>query len=281
MRGMRLAVLGSGSGGNATLLDTGQGLLLVDAGLSAKQLVLRMAQLGISPEELTGILLTHEHGDHVAGLEVFSRKFDVPVYVTALTRESLAHKVSSVRRWKLFTAGQTFEVAGVSVASFSIPHDAVDPVGFVFEGQGRKAGVLTDLGHVSHQVRSLLEGVSALVLEANYCDQMLEDDEKRPWSLKQRISSRHGHLSNQQACSLAEDLVAGGLERVILGHLSKDCNTAKVAEAAFERLLLREVRVASQTEVTGWMRVASKVPKTDPVLEEVTGQVLLELFERC
>lgn len=271
-------MLGSGSGGNATLLDTGEGFLLVDAGLSAKQLVLRMAILGISPEELSGILLTHEHGDHVGGLEVFARKFDVPVFVTALTREVLARKISSVRSWKLFSAGQEFEVAGVRVASFSIPHDAVDPVGFVFEGRGMKAGVLTDLGHVSTKVTSLLEGVSALVLEANYCDQMLEDDEKRPWSLKQRISSRHGHLSNEQACALAKDLQAGGLERVILGHLSRDCNTAKVAGAVFEPLSLKEVRVASQTEVTGWMKVAEEPPKVAFALEDCSGQVLMELF---
>lgn len=275
---MRLAVLGSGSGGNATLLDTGEGFLLVDAGLSAKQLVLRMASLGITPEDLSGILLTHEHGDHVGGLEVFARKFDVPVFVTALTREVLARKVTSVRSWRLFSAGQDFEVAGVRVASFSIPHDAVDPVGFVFEGRGMKAGVLTDLGHVSTKVTSLLEGVTALVLEANYCDQMLDEDEKRPWSLKQRIASRHGHLSNEQACSLAKDLQAGGLERVILGHLSKDCNTAQVAGAVFEPLGLKEVCVASQTEVTTWVKVAAPPPASPRLSEEFDGQVLMEFF---
>ena len=274
---MRLAVLGSGSGGNATLLDTGQGYLLVDVGLSAKQLVLRMAVLGVEPEELSGVLITHEHGDHVKGLEVFCRKFDVPVYATAMTQEVLARKVTSVRQWKLFAAGQGFECGGAVVESFAIPHDAVDPVGFLFEASGERAGVLTDLGHVNDRLKSRLQGVQALVLEANYCDQMLEDDEVRPWSLKQRISSRHGHLSNEQACDLARELQVEGLDRVILGHLSRDCNSAAVAEEVFTPLKLRELVVASQTEVTGWMLVTDPKPVVLSV-DDKTGQVEMELF---
>jgi phosphoribosyl 1,2-cyclic phosphodiesterase len=258
-------------------MDTGAGYLLVDAGLSAKQLVLRMALLGVAPEDLCGILLTHEHGDHVKGLEVFARKHEVPVYVTALTREVLARKVTSVKEWKLFAAGQEFEVAGLQVTSFAVPHDAVDPVGFVFQKEGVRTGLVTDLGHVSTKVTSMLDGVSALVLESNYCDRLLEEDEKRPWSLKQRISSRHGHLSNAQSCALAGDLVAGGLERVILGHLSRDCNTAQVAAGVFEPLNLQEVQVASQTEVTGWMRT-EKPESAVTVAEDVSGQEMLELF---
>lgn len=269
-------MLGSGSGGNATLLDNGQGCLLVDAGLSAKQLVLRMRELGVEPEGLTGILITHEHGDHVKGLEVFCRKFDIPVFATALTQEVLTQKVTSVRQWKLFSAGQGFDCGGVLVESFSIPHDAVDPVGFKFDYEGQQTALVTDLGHANARLIEKLRGVTAMVLEANYCDQMLEDDEVRPWSLKQRISSRHGHLSNKQACEVARELQASGLDRVVLGHLSKDCNTATVASAAFEELGLSEVRVASQNKVTAWMRVAD-----EPVLEaseEETGQFTMPLF---
>lgn len=273
---MRLAVLGSGSGGNATLLDSGKGCLLVDAGLSAKQLVLRMRELGVEPEELQGVLITHEHGDHVKGLEVFARKFELPVFATAMTQEVLAQKIPSVKRWQLFAAGQGFECAGMMVESFSIPHDAVDPVGFKFECGGTKAAVVTDLGHANARLLEKLRGVSAMVLEANYCDQMLEDDEVRPWSLKQRISSRHGHLSNEQACELARELQRSGLERVVLGHLSKDCNTAEVASGVFAELNLEEVKVASQTEVTGWMSVKA-LPPVEPEVEE-TGQVVMELF---
>lgn len=274
---MRLAVLGSGSGGNATLLDTGKECVLVDAGLSAKQLVLRMRLLGIEPEDLSGILLTHEHGDHVKGLEVFARKHEVPVYATAITQEALLRKVRSVKEWKLFAAGQEFEIAGLRVQSFAIPHDAVDPVGFAFEGGGMRAGVLTDLGHVTERVKKVMAGVTAMVLEANYCDQMLDADEKRPWSLKQRISSRHGHLSNVQAREFAQELQGEGLERVVLGHLSRDCNTAAVASKEFDELSLREVRVASQDEPTGWMPVAEPPPITFSV-DEQSGQVMMELF---
>ena len=273
---MRLAVLGSGSGGNATLLDSGQGCLLVDAGLSAKQLVLRMQMLGVAPEDLAGILITHEHGDHVKGLQVFARKFELPVFVTALTQEVLARKVTSVKQWKLFAAGQGFECAGMAVESFSIPHDAVDPVGFKFECGGERAAVVTDLGHANNRLVEKLKGITAAVLEANYCDQLLEDDEVRPWSLKQRISSRHGHLSNDQACELVRELQASGLERVVLGHLSRDCNTAEVASKAFAKLKLAELKVASQTEVTGWMTVKPKPPVV-PEVEE-TGQVMMTLF---
>lgn len=273
---MRLAVLGSGSGGNATLLENGQGCLLVDAGLSAKQLVLRMRELEVEPEDLKGILITHEHGDHVKGLEVFSRKFEVPVYVTALTREVLARKVTSVQQWKLFAAGQNFDCGGFAIESFSIPHDAVDPVGFKFHFEGKQAALVTDLGHANSRLVERLRGVTAMVLEANYCDRMLEEDEVRPWSLKQRISSRHGHLSNEQACELARELQTSGLERVVLGHLSKDCNTAAVAKSVFDALGLNEVRVASQTEVTGWMKVADE-PRPEPIVEE-SGQTTMPLF---
>ena len=258
------------------MLDNGQGCLLVDAGLSAKQLVLRMRELGVEPEDLTGILITHEHGDHVKGLEVFARKFEVPVYATALTQEVLMRKVTSVRQWKLFAAGQGFDCGGISVESFAIPHDAVDPVGFKFTFREARAAVVTDLGHANSRLIERLKGVTAMVLEANYCDQMLEDDEVRPWSLKQRISSRHGHLSNDQACDLARELQASGLERVVLGHLSRDCNTAEVASKVFEGLGLSEVRVASQTVVTTWMPVVTPV-KTAPVYEE-SGQGIMGLF---
>lgn len=245
------------------MVESGGRYFLVDAGLSARQLVRRMRERGVEPEQLEGILLTHEHGDHVAGLEVFCRKYEVPVFATALTQESLRGKVKSVASWKLFSAGQEFEVSGLRVESFAVPHDAVDPVGFVFEANGVRTGVVTDLGHVTPRVRERLEGVRAMLLESNYCDRMLEADVKRPWSLKQRISSRHGHLSNLQARELAESLRAGGLKRVVLGHLSRDCNHARVAREAFDGVELEELQVASQGEPTPWMRVVEPEPLVD------------------
>ncbi|MEM9080294.1 MAG: MBL fold metallo-hydrolase [Verrucomicrobiota bacterium] len=253
---MKLAVLGSGSGGNATVFENGGRYFMVDAGLSSRQLVKRMEFLGVNPEKLEGILLTHEHGDHIQGLTVFARKHAVPVYTTALTQEAIREKVPAVSQWKLFAAGQEFEVAGVEVTSFSIPHDAVDPVGFVFESSGQKAGVLTDLGYVTPVVQEKLAGVRALFLEANYCEQMLEADPNRPWSLKQRISSRHGHLSNEQARDLVRELMPGGLERVVLGHLSRDCNRGEVVEGVFSGLELKDLVVARQCEPTRWVRLA-------------------------
>ncbi len=286
LSGMRLAVLGSGSGGNATLVKTSEGVFMIDAGLSAKQLTLRMESCGVSPADLAGILVTHEHGDHTRGLEVFIRKNNVPIYATALTHEVLAQKLPTIKNWRLFEAGQSFSLCGVEVASHRIPHDAVDPVAFSFRRGEAHAALLTDLGHANERLMDSLRGVQTMVLESNYCDQLLAEDDKRPWSLKQRISSRHGHLSNEQALTIARELQSCGLSRVILGHLSRDCNTSAVARSVFEKLELTELVVAEQDVPSSWMDVegalAEEAVKTimpfPSLMNEKTGQIELDFF---
>ncbi len=259
---MKVAVLGSGSGGNAAVIKARDTTMLVDAGLSARQLGRRLEQIGVDPDSLDGILLTHEHRDHTCGLEVFLRRRSTPVFTTALTRETLGDRITDSVDWRIFQHGQVFNVGEVAVEAFALPHDAVDPVGFVCRSGNSCIGVATDFGFVTNLVRDRLKGVHALLVEANYDDKMLDADSKRPWSIKQRISSRHGHLSNLQTADLVEGLLDHGLKTVILGHLSSDCNCPDVAVSAIREIesakgLERQlgVHVASQAEPTSWVEI--------------------------
>ena len=261
---MRMAVLGSGSGGNATLVSFGGTHVLVDAGLSAKQLVLRMEMLGVAPEQLEGILLTHEHSDHARGVDVLLRKRQIPVYANALTREALSHQMKSSVPWRVFRSGQDFEVGDLCVQAFRIPHDAAEPVGFVLDGGGVRLSLLSDIGHVTHLVREHLRGCDGIFVEANYDPELLEQDTKRPWATKQRIASRHGHLSNEQTAELLEEVASDRLRVVMLSHLSSDCNTPdKASRLVSERLAGRgwadvSVYCAHQDEPTGWVEIVGK-----------------------
>ncbi len=244
------------------MVETPGGRLLVDAGLSAKQLCARLGVLGIAPESIDAILLTHEHGDHIRGLDVFLRKYPVPVYTTPHTREALLRHVRGEVAWRLFESGQDFGLAGCQVRAFSIPHDAVDPVGFVIRTEAVALGVLSDIGHVSSVVRENLRGLDGLFVEANYDDGMLEADSKRPWATKQRISSRHGHLSNLQVAELLSAIAHDRLRRVMLGHLSQDCNCPVLARASILAHLAAaghgpmEIECAPPDAPTAWMALS-------------------------
>jgi phosphoribosyl 1,2-cyclic phosphodiesterase len=228
---MRFAVLGSGSGGNATVVEVGGLRLLIDAGLSAKQLVLRMRQMGIEPAMLDGVLLTHEHGDHVRGLKVLLKQYHIPVFTTQATARIVREMGIDGGTWKCFEAGQPFQIGEVVIDSFAIQHDAVDPVGFVIAHETRRLGVVSDAGHVTQSMTQRLKNLNALFVEANYDEDLLEADLKRPWSIKQRISSRHGHLSNRQVAELLTEIAHPLLARIVLGHLSTDCNKPDVVIA--------------------------------------------------
>lgn len=221
---IRFAVLGSGSGGNSAVIECGGARLLIDAGLSAKQLSLRLGLLGIDPASLDGILLTHEHGDHIRGLKVFLKKHPMPVFATPQTSHVVRESGIEGGTWKTFETGQTFTIRNSVIRSFPIQHDAVDPVGFVIGSASRKLGFLSDAGHVTRSMTECLRGLNGLFVEANYDEGLLEADTKRPWAIKQRISSRHGHLSNDQVTALIRDIAHAELGRLVLGHLSSDCN---------------------------------------------------------
>lgn len=257
-----LTILGSGSAGNCALVQTEQCRLLVDGGLSARQIVARLAGAGVAPESLDGILLTHEHGDHTGGLEVFCKKFAVPVYCNSLTAETLRRAGGAAKEWRLFATGGDFSIKDIAVQTFPVPHDAVDPVGFVLHGGGAALGFLTDLGHATKLVYERVRHVRTLVIETNHDEKMLQNDTRRPWAVKQRIMSRHGHLSNAAAANVVAELLGNGLERVILGHLSRDCNSPEVAVATVRSKVTEagetalEIYCASQREISGRFEIA-------------------------
>lgn len=269
-QGMSMAVLGSGSGGNATLVRCGSTHILVDAGLSAKQLVLRMEMLGVVPEQLDAILLTHEHSDHARGVDVLLRKREVPVFANALTREALSHKMKSHIPWKIFHSGQAFDLGELMINAFRIPHDAAEPVGFILNGNNTQLSMVSDVGHVTHLMREQLRGSDGIYIEANYDPNLLERDTKRPWATKQRIASRHGHLSNNQTAELLAEIACERLKVVMLSHLSSDCNSPDIASQCIGSTLQQQglqnvdVRCAHQHEPTGWIEILPSNPTGIP-----------------
>jgi phosphoribosyl 1,2-cyclic phosphodiesterase len=255
---VEFAILGSGSAGNATLAKTERINLLIDAGLSAKQLQMRIEQMGL--DRIDAILITHEHGDHVRGLKTLLKKSTIPLYATAATAHVL--RQSGIEAcWKTFDAGQSFSIGDAEIQSFAILHDAVDPVGYVIRSASKNFGIISDAGHVTDSVTQHLQGLHGIYLEANYDDELLAADTKRPWSIKQRISSRHGHLSNKQAAELLQSIGHQHLRHVVLGHLSGDCNDSQLATTTMKNALAGkglvdvEVCCACQDEPRGWWQL--------------------------
>lgn len=271
---LELAVLGSGSSGNCALACLGETRILIDAGLSAKQICVRLEKLGVDPDSLSGILLTHEHGDHTRGIDVFCRKRELPIFATTHTCAVVRENVKSTVVWNHFESGSSFEIGGITVESFSVPHDAVDPVGFVLRCEKSSLGVLSDVGHVTRMIIDRLQSVDTLFTESNYDEVMLQNDTKRPWATKQRISNRHGHLSNDQTAELVGHIASPRLHRIVLGHLSSDCNTSDLAcqviRKKLEELGHTEVMVecADRQEPIPLFPTAKVAPNSSPISEE-------------
>ena len=230
-----ITVLASGSAGNATLIHHGDKAILVDAGISLKELKTRMKSCNLAPD-IQAVLVTHEHADHVKGLRVIANAFDVPIYTTRLCCEKLLEYDAKLRNIKIFMPGGEFDIAGVKVSPFSISHDAVDTVAFTFECEGRKIGVATDLGRPSQMVEFRLRDCDVMLLESNH-DLNLLAESTRPWQLKQRILGPIGHLSNRQFCELFPKVVSERTRTLLLGHVSRECNTYEVAEATARCML--------------------------------------------
>jgi phosphoribosyl 1,2-cyclic phosphodiesterase len=234
---VQFTILGSGSSGNCAYLECDETRLLIDAGLSGRQIRQRLLTIGRTPENVNGILITHEHSDHIQGLTGLAAKLQIPVYCNRPTRDAIRAQLDLALEFRLFETGATFEVGSVGVDSFSVPHDAYDPVGFLIRTHCANVGFLTDLGHATKLVRERVRQANVLVLETNHDLKMLQDDVRRPWSVKQRIVSRHGHLSNDAAADFATEVVSADLEHLFLGHLSSDCNRPELAHAAVSRKL--------------------------------------------
>jgi phosphoribosyl 1,2-cyclic phosphodiesterase len=209
--------------------------LLIDAGLSRKETFERLAAIGVTPDSLDAILITHEHSDHVAGLPAIAKKLDIPVYCSRLTAPEIPWGEFSPKL-ELFQAGSSFVVGDIDIDSFTIPHDAVDPVGFSFRAQGLKVSIATDLGYLPESVRQQIQGSDVLLLESNHDLEMLKVG-PYPWSVKQRVMGRMGHLSNEVACSFIREMLDSRTSTLILGHLSEHNNHPEIVRLMAQQSL--------------------------------------------
>lgn len=237
-------MLASGSAGNAAFLSTSKTRVLIDAGLSVRELTRRLAEIGEKPEDLDAVLITHEHSDHISGLPRLVRarakkKKPIAVFVSRLTAPMLEWEgMDAPPPVEHFQAGSDWTVGDVKVQSFGIPHDAEDPVGFCLEAEGVKVGIATDLGYVPESIKYHLRGVHFLLFESNHAIEMLKVG-PYPWSVKQRVMSRKGHLSNDTTCEYIENDLDGGVQALILGHLSEQNNHPVIVRQGAEHSLLR------------------------------------------
>ena len=252
---VRVCVLGSGSKGNSTLVATERTRLLVDAGFSKKETFRRLTAVGERTDNFDALLISHEHSDHVNGLKSLARGLKVPVYITSPTREVLQWDPRA-NAFETISPGQRFTIGDFEIAPFSIPHDAVDPIAFTLEAEGVKVGVITDLGYVPQLVKQHARGCHCLVLESNHDLDMLKTG-PYPWVVKQRVMSRHGHLSNNATAGFLVDDYDGSAEVMVLAHLSEKNNHPGLvihsANRAFEKRgkgRPSELHLASQSEPT-------------------------------
>lgn len=224
--------------------------MLIDAGFSLRQIRQHLATIGRAPENLTAILITHEHSDHVQSLPALNGKLHIPVYCNRPTQEAIEYQSKTQLDCRLFSTGASFELGDITVDTFSIPHDAQEPVGFLLRTSSGNLGFLTDLGHTTRLVLERIRPAHALVLEANHDIKLLQDCPRRPWSLKQRILGRHGHLSNEAAADTAEQIMSADLRYLYLGHLSRECNRPELAHRVVNDRLQKIGATHVRLEVT-------------------------------
>ena len=235
---MLFSPLCSGSSGNTSYLDAGGVRLIVDAGVTAKRLRELMNMIDVSPEGLDAILVTHEHSDHVSGIGVLSRKYDIPVYAAAACWEHMPASIGEIaaKNIRVFEPDRDFYLKQLCVHPFSTPHDAAHAVGYSFVHDGKKLSIMTDIGHVSNRMLDAVAESNLILLEANHDVDMLKAG-SYPYSLKMRILSSRGHLCNEDAGLVLQKLHDRGVRNAILGHLSQDNNTPELALVTVQALL--------------------------------------------
>jgi len=232
-----ITILGSGSRGNAILVHTVREAVLIDAGFSARELERRCAKVGIDPGMVRGVLISHEHRDHVSGLGPVARRLAAPVFCTRLTAEAVRTMLPHPpERIHLFDSSSSFEIGAFRIEPFTIPHDATDPVAFIVQYLDVRFGIATDLGHASTLAKHRLRGCDVLVVESNHDLEMLRNS-SRPWQLKQRIMSRHGHLSNEDGVRLVRETLGERTRAVVMAHASRECNTYERVERCIVQCL--------------------------------------------
>lgn len=240
---LNFTLLGSGSSGNATLVSDGDTHVLVDVGLSGRETVRRLAECGLSPQQIAAIVVSHEHGDHCRGVVPFAKHLEVPVFITDEAYAAAGMTLEDRKRQRIET-GRQFDIGGILFTPFAVPHDAADPVAFCIENEGVKIAIVLDLGYVSNLVVERLKGCDAIVIESNHDIHMLKVG-PYPWPLKQRVMSRRGHLSNDLVAQYLSDGFDGKARHVVLAHLSEKNNLPELALLSAQRALEERSPLAS------------------------------------
>ncbi len=260
---IRLSVLASSSRGNATVISGGNTHLLVDAGISALRIRRGLADCGLSVPALSGIFITHEHHDHTCGLGILSKKDELRLFCSRYLAPDLKEQTASRTSFTYMEPGAAVRVGDFTVTSFCVSHDAIDPVGYLFECGGVKLGYITDTGCIKRGMKQLLAEVDALYLESNYDPEMLDCSGRAP-ELIDRISGTWGHLSNEQAGDFVRSIAHPGLQHIVLAHLSPECNTPAIAtrnmqEVLDELHLPTRLHCARQAERLPWVEIKPKL----------------------
>ena len=233
---MRFSVLASGSGGNACYVETAQSKIMIDAGLSCREIIRRLHLIDVKPGGLDALIVTHEHSDHIRGAGPLARRFDIPVYINNLTLKKSQKILGNISKPVPYSPGQTITVNDFLIETFTKCHDAVDPIGVIISSDGVRLGLITDLGRSTRLVEDRLKGCQALIIEFNHDPEMLEDG-PYPLDLKRRIKGAEGHLSNQQAGELLKTLFHQDLKLVVLAHLSEINNMPEKARREAKAIL--------------------------------------------
>jgi phosphoribosyl 1,2-cyclic phosphodiesterase len=242
---VRVCVLGSGSRGNSTLIATEKTRLLVDAGFSRRETYARLDAVGERADPaLTGIVISHEHSDHIRGLASLARDSKAPIYIAAATRDAIRWD-RRLKAFEMFSAGGKFTVGDIEITPFNIPHDAADPVAFTFDTQGIRIGLVTDLGYIPELVKRHVAGCHCLIFESNHDLEMLKIG-PYPWAVKQRVMSRTGHLSNRTTGEFLHDGFDGTAQVLVLAHLSENNNHPEIARLSALEALNGRARSGSQ-----------------------------------
>jgi len=243
---MRFSVLASGSGGNACYVETAQTRILIDAGLSCRELMRRLEVVQVDPEALDALVITHEHVDHVRGAGPLARLLDIPVYINHSTFRKSIKNLGNLSKPVTIHTGQTITINDLAIETFTKCHDTADPMGLVLSSDGARLGLITDLGRSTQVVEDRLRGCQALIIEFNHDQRMLEDG-PYPWEVKRRIKGPEGHLSNQQAGELLEAVAHRDLDLVILAHLSRvnndELRAFKEAKDALRRRGMKNTKI--------------------------------------
>lgn len=235
---MRFSILASGSTGNSIIVETDRTKILIDAGLSGKQIEAQLKEVEVEPSSLDAILVTHEHADHIKGVGVLARRYRLPVYThekTWLELDRLVGEIPTEQKF-VFGEGEVKSFADLTVESFAISHDAVFPMGFCFHEGYKKLTIATDLGYVSQRIKDTISGSDAYIFESNHDVEMLRMGHY-PWNIKRRILSDVGHLSNEDAGAALADILEGKGEKIYLSHLSKDNNMKELARLTVKNIL--------------------------------------------